>query len=92
MPKSLHSPVYNWVKNVYSLCVENGDNRGLLFTPLYMSTLQTTYMRVKPQTSPHFFASFTPQYYTAFFSLLPLLFSQLYPLSTVPTITKTNEK
>lgn len=90
--RSILFPVYNWVKNVYSLCVEYGYSRGLLYTVFYMQPPVQVFSSVQPSVSPHLLASFTPGSYTAFLLHIPLLYSHLYPLSTVPTITKTNEK
>lgn len=83
-------PVYNWVKNVYSLCVQRGYKGVYSFTPLPLFLPQTLHTRVKPLIYTHFLASFTPVSYTVFFSKLPLLTYHLFTLSTLPTITKTN--
>jgi len=83
-------PVYNWVKNVYSLCVESGKQCVLLFTSPSLHSVQTPDYRVKPSLFTHFLASFTPSSYTAIFSNFNLLYTRLYTLSTVPIITKTN--
>lgn len=84
------SPVYNWVKNVYSLCVEGGKQCVLLLTPPTLQTTKTYNYRVQPQVFTHFLGSFTPASFTAFFRHFNLLNVRLYTLSTVPITTKTN--
>ena len=92
MPKTLYSPVYNWVKNVYSVCVSRGVNSGFLYTASPLTYTNTRSMSVQPQTFTHFVTSFAPALPTAFFAQFNLLNTHLYTLSTGPTITKTKEK
>lgn len=84
--------VYNWVKNVYSLCIDYGDRCVRVFTPLLASRGTYSEMGVKPQVFTHFLASFTPYSYTGFFRQSPLLISHLFTLSTPPITIKTKEK
>lgn len=83
-------PVYNWVKNVYSLCIHHRDNRVNLYTALYPTIVIPQGMGVKLPLFTQVLASFTPQLYTRFFEILPLLIVQLFTLSTPPIISKTN--
>ena len=92
MPKSLHSPVYNWVKNVYSLCANSAVNGDFLYTSSTTKAPSTQSVRVQLSIFTHFLASFTPSSYTAFFTQFNLLPIHLYTLSTAPIITKTKEK
>lgn len=92
MLNSLYSPVYNWVKNVYSLCVSRGVSGDSLYTPFAMQTPYAQQIGVQPLTFTHFVASFAPVSYTAFFTQFNLLITHLCTLSTAPTITKTKEK
>lgn len=84
--------VYNWVKNVYSLCVEGRVNRAQIYTLPYthFSALPTT--RVKPSFFTKYSSGFTPHLYTLFLPKLPLIHSHLYTVSTAPIITRTKKK
>ncbi len=85
-------PVYNWVKNVYSLCIEGGVTCVSKFTGSRNSyTTHYTY-RVQPTSYTHLSKFFTPALYTAFFRNFNLLNIHLYTLSTAPINTKTKEK
>lgn len=92
MLNSASLPVYNWVKNVYSLCVNRGVSGDSLYTLSYPPYANSPTMWVKPSIFTHFVASFTPTLYTAFFGKFNLLMTHLCTLSTAPTITKTKEK
>ena len=92
MPKTTSLPVYNWVKNVYSLCVNRGATCDFTYTTPTLTHLTGATMGAQTQTFTHFSTSFTPSLYTAFFSNFNLLMSHLYTLSTAPIITKTKEK
>lgn len=85
-------PVYNWVNNVYSLCVELGVTWVRLYTTSYFQPTAHTTLRVKTPRFTHFIALFTQASYTAFFCNFNLLNTRLYTLSTVPINTKTKEK
>lgn len=90
MRKATSLPVHNWVKNVYSLCVNRGVACDFLYTPSHPTSPKASEMSVKPQTFTHFPTSFTPPLPTAFFTQFNLLITYLYTLSTAPIITKTN--
>lgn len=90
MRKVASFPVHNWVKNVYSLCVDRGVRGGFLYTALPMTAFKALQMSVKPQTYTLFPPSFTPALPTAFFSHFNPLITLLCTLSTGPIITKTN--
>jgi hypothetical protein len=85
-------PVYNWVNNVYSLCVEPGVTWVRLYTTSHLQPITTTTKRAKPLLFTHFIGFFTQGSYTAFFSNFNLLNTRLYTLSTIPINTKTKEK
>lgn len=83
-------PVYNWVKNVYSLCILGGNKGVYTFTTPSLIVNNSQYLGVKPHFYTQVLASFTPTLYTRFSAFLPLLKVQLFTLSTPPIITKTN--
>lgn len=85
-----YSPVYKWVKNVYSMCAQGVFTCVSIFTGARTSPISTHLNRVQTPLLPRFLTSFTPASYTGFFNQFNLLYTQLYPLSTAPTITKTH--
>ena len=92
MHKTTPLPVYNWVKNVYSLCVNRGATCDFTYTTPTLTHLTGVTMGAQPQSFTHFSTSFTPSLYTAFFSNFNLLMNRLYTLSTAPIIKKMNKK
>lgn len=92
MLKTAFLPVHNWVKNVYSLCVNRGAPCDFVYTSSTLTPTSPIEIGVQPQTFTHFSTSFTPSLYTGFFAMFNLLMNHLYTLSTAPTITKTKEK
>ncbi len=83
-------PVYNWLKNVYSLCISYSNGRVNTSTPAYPTQASYRSMGVQLPFYTQVLASFTPSLYTRFFENLPLLNVQLFTLSTPPIISKTN--
>ncbi len=79
-----------WVKNVYSLWVKGGALCGYLYTTISPQYTRKAVMGVKPQSYTHLTTSFTPSFFTVFFTNFNLLISYLYTLSTAPII-KTKE-
>lgn len=89
MPKI---PVYNCIQYVYSLCAQAVETCGRLYTGIVQLPGTTHQLVGKPHSYTHFSRSFTPYLYTAYFRHINLLYTDLYPVSTAPTITKTKEK
>lgn len=91
MPKlNANLPVYNWVKNVYSLCTASGVTCAPIYTSSVNSPALTHQTSVQPNSFTQFVATFTQGSYTAFIHYFNLLNRHLYTLSTVPINTKTN--
>jgi len=77
-----------WVKNVYSLCVEGVTKCVNLYTGVGTQTTQAHKVVVQPSTFTQVMDTFPPTLYTPKFSFLPLVITDLYTVSTVPTIKK----
>jgi hypothetical protein len=76
--------VDKWVKNVYSLRTRPSKTSGWLHTTNQL-TRQLTHSPVyNIQLTPLFIQTFTPLFYTPKINQFHLLYSQLYPQSTVP--------
>ena len=80
-----------WVKNVYSLRMNSGIAYGKTIFSYTVPIAPTYTTRVQPQVFTHVMSLFSAVLPTVKKNLLPLLFSQLYTLSTVPTIKKMKE-
>lgn len=89
MPKSVISA---WVKNVYSLLIRGGKDRGHSPTLSLLEQLLTTQPVHKHSSFPRFVLTFPLSLSTANSDDLSLLNSYLYPLSTPPINTKTKGK
>ncbi len=88
-------PSSAWVKNVYILGMSRnkwGINLGKLYTDIQPYLHKYLFVRVKHPFYTHSINTFTPYLFTVVFSLLYLLHTYLYSVSTPPTITKTKEK
>jgi len=85
-------PVQNLLKNVYSLWVKGGIKSEFFYTVSNNFPTTRFQNRVQPTFYTNFMSSFIPTSYTVFFVKIPLLITNLYPLSTPPTNTKTFEK
>lgn len=83
---------FSWVKNVYNLRTEYGKNSGLLYTGVWVMLKNATNVVVKVQSLHIIFPTLSATYSPAIFRDFNLLFSQLYPVSTAPTIMKNKEK
>jgi len=86
MPKSVFSA---WVKNVYSLLIQEGTNGVHLPTTQTFSTYFSTKPVHKLLSLPRFIPAFPLQLSTQKITQIPLLNSYLYPLSTPPINMKT---
>ena len=82
----------NWVKNVYSLCVEGVVKGVKSSTYTHLNLLPAYTGGVKPQVFANNLDSFTPNLYTANFTHLPDTNNQVSTLSTVATIKKNKKK
>lgn len=80
-----------WVKNVYSLRMNGGVNGGYTQNSYTSPISRTMAMWVKARIYTHISTNFSAVLSTVKMSMQPLLISQLYPLSTVPTIKRTKE-
>ncbi len=89
MPKSL---LKTWVKNVYTVGIQQGISSEELHTGYSTNSKTTLTYRVQRRFSTHLSNSFTPYFYTPFLRLLNPLITHFYTLSTVPITTKANEK
>jgi len=88
MPKTV---VFTWVKNVYNLWKTKGIKSDKLPTsPIHSNHLSYSPVH-KPQVIPAFTQTFTLYLSTIKTINFNLLIAYLYPLSTVPIITKTKE-
>lgn len=88
MPNTLSQ---TWVKNVYSLRKVGGIKSGLLYTTTTLLTVFTQNTVYKLSRLPHNIPRLTPPLSTRILSILYLLKSNLYPVSTPLIITKTRE-
>ncbi|MDB5163213.1 MAG: hypothetical protein JWO54_170 [Candidatus Saccharibacteria bacterium] len=88
------SPIFMpfaWVKNVYSLRTDSGMNSGYIkvsYTPLTSTYLPT---RVQVLRFTQLNSLLSAGLSTLKMSFQPLLITDLYPVSTVPTIKKKKE-
>jgi len=87
-----NSLVYNWVKNVYSMCANSRVSRAQVYTPLHTHLTTLPKVRVKPSFFTKYSHSFTPHLYTLFLPKSPLIDTHLYTVSTAPIITRTKKK
>lgn len=65
--------VQNWVKNVYSLCVEGMDTCGRIYTTIHIHRIRIPNIGVQLQSYTHLTTSFTLVFFTGFFRNLYLL-------------------
>ena len=84
------TPVYNWVKNVYSLCVERRVTGARSYTGIGTSPTLPIKSSVQAASFTHSIPTFTPGMYTAFLTNFNQLITYFYTLSTPPIITKKN--
>ena len=87
---SIFSTVYNWVKNVYSLCVERRVTGARSYTDVDASPTLPTKSSVQATSFTHSIPTFTPGVYTAFLTNFNQLITYFYTLSTPPINTKKN--
>ena len=88
MPKTIHTA---WVKNVYSLRMNSGTERGntgVSYTPPILAFVP---MWVKIPSLTQVSTMFSAVLSTLKNDILHLLITDLYPVSTVPTIKKKKE-
>ncbi len=84
------TPVQNWVKNVYSMCVQGRVTRVRSYTAIHQVIQTAVQNSVQQPTFTHFMPSFTPALYTPMFSVFNPLIVHFYTVSTPPIITKKN--
>ena len=87
---SIFSTVYNWVKNVYSLCAERRVTGARSYTGIGTSPALPIKSSVQATSFTHSIPTFTPGMYTAFLTNFNQLITYFYTLSTPPIITKKN--
>jgi hypothetical protein len=80
-----------WVKNVYSLRMNSGIERGNTQVSYTPPTLAFTSMWVKAPSYTQVSTMFSSVLSTLKNAILPLLITDLYPVSTAPTIKKKKE-
>lgn len=88
MPNTLST---TWVKNVYSLRIGGGITSGVSYTVIAILVSLSHLVVHKLSNLSRLIPVFPTQLYPSFSGQSPLLNSQLYPLSTPPTITETKE-
>ena len=84
------TPVQNWVKNVYSMCVERRVTGARSYTGIGTSPTLPIKSSVQATSFTHSIPTFTPGMYTAFLTNFNQLITYFYTLSTPPIITKKN--
>lgn len=83
---------FSWVKNVYNLRTLRGITSGRSYTVMVKEVLGASQVGVKVRSLHTFFPTLSSVSSPAFFRDFNLLFSQLYPVSTAPTIMKNKKK
>lgn len=88
MPKTTF---HAWVKNVHNLRIAQGETVGKVSTPARSFTHIHSLPVKKHSVIPSLVHGFYPQLFTVIFAKSPLLYTQLYPLSTPPIIKRKKE-
>jgi hypothetical protein len=92
MHKTQLIPLFSaWVKNVYSLRTVGGMNSGYIQDSYTAPMYSNSVIRVQVPSFTQLSTKFSAVLSTLKNRFLPLLFVELYPVSTVPTIKRTTE-
>lgn len=92
MHKVLLNAVGKWIKNVYKLRIRQLKRWGYSSTVIEKGIQYTPKHGYIPNSILNLFTQFHHVYTQQNTINSPLLYSQLYPISTAPIITKTKEK